>query len=188
MHTTGTVYDGTLLRYRASKFDCDVCPLKLKCCPNTSARHVPRDLQEDARDLARRLMGTKRFLKSRDERKRVEDFPAHATSSISPPSCRTSKRWRCEPSNLQTRHGPPRLRQLRCQPDWSGQKSHTRSHLNQVDPKGRSFRKDRLFRQHGHSRRFGRFGLMSVIPPIASGKRTMSATCQTATCSSDRQP
>ena len=35
LHSTGTVYDGTLLRYRASKFDCDVCPLKKKCCPNT---------------------------------------------------------------------------------------------------------------------------------------------------------
>src|SRR5215469_1943908 len=76
-HTTGTVYDGTLLRYRASKFDCDACPFKMRCCPNTSARHVPRDLQEDARDVARRLMGTKRFLKSRDERKRVEMRFAH---------------------------------------------------------------------------------------------------------------
>jgi len=77
LHTTGTVYDGTLLRYRASKFDCDACPFKMRCCPNTSARHVPRDLQEDARDVARRLMGTKRFLKSRDERKRVEMRFAH---------------------------------------------------------------------------------------------------------------
>ena len=77
MHTTGTVYDGTLLRYRASKFDCDVCSLKMKCCPKTPARHVPRDLQEDARDVARRLMGTKHFLKSRDERKRVEMRFAH---------------------------------------------------------------------------------------------------------------
>jgi transposase len=77
MHTTGTVYDGTLLRYRASKFDCDVCSLKTKCCPKTPARHVPRDLQEDARDVARRLMGTKHFLKSRDERKRVEMRFAH---------------------------------------------------------------------------------------------------------------
>ena len=77
LRSTGTVYDGTLLRYRASKFDCDVCPLKMKCCPNTSARHVPRDLQEDARDVARRLMGTKRFLRSRDERKRVEMRFAH---------------------------------------------------------------------------------------------------------------
>jgi hypothetical protein len=77
LHSTGTVYDGTLLRYRASKFDCDVCPLKMKCCPNTPARHVLRDLQEDAREVARRLMGTKRFLKSRDERKRVEMRFAH---------------------------------------------------------------------------------------------------------------
>ena len=109
LHSTGTVYDGTLLRYRASKFDCDVCPLKMKCCPNTFPRHVPRDLQEEARDVARRLMGTKRFLKSRDERERLEmrfahlkihhgfermrleDCPALVTSSISPLSYRTSR-------------------------------------------------------------------------------------------------
>ena len=77
MRTPGTVYDGTLLRYRASKFDCDVCSLKMKCCPKTPARHVPRDLQEDARDVARRLMGTKHFLKSRAERQRVEMRFAH---------------------------------------------------------------------------------------------------------------
>jgi hypothetical protein len=42
-----------------------------------AARQVPRDVHEDARDMARRLMGTKRFLKSRDERKRVEMRFAH---------------------------------------------------------------------------------------------------------------
>ena len=77
LRTTGTVYDGTLLRYRASKFDCDACPLKMGCCPNSPARHVPRDLQENARDVARRLMRTKAFLKSRDERKCVEMRFAH---------------------------------------------------------------------------------------------------------------
>jgi len=77
LHTTGTVHDGNMLRYRASKFDCDVCALKARCCPNTAARQVPRDVHEDARDRARRLMGTKRFLKSRDERKRVEMRFAH---------------------------------------------------------------------------------------------------------------
>ena len=41
LRTTGTVYDGTLLRYRASKFDFDASPLKMKCCPNSPARHVP---------------------------------------------------------------------------------------------------------------------------------------------------
>jgi Transposase DDE domain len=77
LHTTGTVHDGNMLRYRASKFDCDACALKARCCPNMAARQVPRDVHEDARDRARQLMGTKRFLKSRDERKRVEMRFAH---------------------------------------------------------------------------------------------------------------
>ena len=101
---------GTLLRYRASKFDCDVCSLKMKCCPKTPARHVPRDLQEDARDVARRLMGTKHFLKSRDERKRVEmrfahlkihhGFRTHATSRSIRRARRIPSRRHCaEPQN-----------------------------------------------------------------------------------------
>jgi Transposase DDE domain len=69
----------TMLRYRASKFDCDVCALKVKCCPNMPARQVPRDVHENARDVARRLMRTRAFLKSRDERKRVEMRFAHLT-------------------------------------------------------------------------------------------------------------
>jgi transposase len=77
LHTTGRVHDGNMLRYRASKFDCDACAMKMRCCPNMAARQVPRDVHEDARDMARRLMGTKRFLRSRDERKRVEMRFAH---------------------------------------------------------------------------------------------------------------
>src|SRR5476651_2198250 len=53
LHTTGTVHDGNTLRYRASKFDCDVCVLKMQCCPNTPARQVPRDLHKDARGTCR---------------------------------------------------------------------------------------------------------------------------------------
>jgi IS5 family transposase len=77
LHTTGTVHDGNTLRYRASKFDCEVCALKLQCCPNGPTRTVPRDVHEYARDVTRRLMRTKAFLKSRDERKRVEMRFAH---------------------------------------------------------------------------------------------------------------
>jgi transposase len=80
LHSTGTLHEGRMLRYRASKFDCDVCPLKRRCSPNTPARQVPRDLHEDARDVARRLMRTRAFLKSRDERKRVEMRFAHLKS------------------------------------------------------------------------------------------------------------
>ena len=38
---------------------------------------MPRDLHEDARDIARKKMKTKAFAKSRDERKRVEMRFAH---------------------------------------------------------------------------------------------------------------
>jgi hypothetical protein len=73
LHTTGTVHDGNTLRYRASKFDCEVCALKMQCRPKEGpARQIPPHVHEYARDVTRRLMRTKAFLKSRDQRKRVE--------------------------------------------------------------------------------------------------------------------
>jgi hypothetical protein len=45
---------------------------KARWRPKEPSRKIPRDLHEHARDVARRLMRTKGFLKSRDERKRVE--------------------------------------------------------------------------------------------------------------------
>jgi Transposase DDE domain len=77
LHTTGTIYDGTTLRYRASKLDCDVCALKMRCCPHTPARQIPRDVHEDARDVARALAKTEAFERSRRYRKRVEMLFAH---------------------------------------------------------------------------------------------------------------
>jgi hypothetical protein len=49
----------------------------MKCCPNTPARQVPRDLHEDARDVARALAKTEAFEQSRRERKKVEMRFAH---------------------------------------------------------------------------------------------------------------
>jgi transposase len=77
LHTSGTVHEGYKLRYLASKLDCEVCPLKMQCCPKAQSREVPRDVHEYARDVTRRLMRTKAFLKSRDQRKRVEMRFAH---------------------------------------------------------------------------------------------------------------
>src|SRR5271169_106407 len=77
LHTSGTVHEGYKVRYRASKFDCEVCALKIRCCPKGPSREVPRDVHEYARDVTRRLMRTKAFLKSRDQRKRVEMRFAH---------------------------------------------------------------------------------------------------------------
>lgn len=77
LETTGTMHDGKTLLYRASKLDCDRCPLKPTCCPNTPSRKIPRDLHEDARDHARSLIGTEPYERSRRERKKVEMLFAH---------------------------------------------------------------------------------------------------------------
>ena len=70
--TTGSVGDDHVLRYLASKRNCDACTLKPQCSPKMPFRKVTRDINEDARDLARALMGTPEFDKSRDQRKKVE--------------------------------------------------------------------------------------------------------------------
>src|SRR6267154_3611786 len=86
MHGRGSERAARSLRHRTSRSssrllhrlnDCDVCTHKMQCCPTTPARQVPRDINEYARDVARRTMRTKAFLKSRDERKRVEMRFAH---------------------------------------------------------------------------------------------------------------
>lgn len=77
LKTSGTIHADHRLRYRAVKSDCIACPLRERCCPKEAPRYVARDLNEDARDVARRKMKTKAFIKSRDERKRVEMRFAH---------------------------------------------------------------------------------------------------------------
>ena len=62
---------------RASKRDCEVCPLKPRCCPNTPARKVPRSIHEGARDLARDIAKTEAYQISRCQRKKVEMLFAH---------------------------------------------------------------------------------------------------------------
>ena len=75
--TTGRVHDGRTILYLASTRDCGSCPIKSQCTPNMTFRKIPRDVHEDARDQARALMGTPGFVKSRDERKKVEMRFAH---------------------------------------------------------------------------------------------------------------
>jgi transposase len=77
LKTTGKVHDGRTILYRASKSDCQSCPLKPRCCPNMPQRKIPRDVNEAARDIARSLVGTPAFERSWDERKKVEMRFAH---------------------------------------------------------------------------------------------------------------
>ena len=49
----------------------------MQCSPNTPMRQYPRDLHEDARDVARALAKTEAYEQSRRERKKVEMRFAH---------------------------------------------------------------------------------------------------------------
>src|ERR1700693_1033474 len=66
-----------LLRYRASKHDCDISPLKPRRCPNARPRKLLRSIHEGARDLARDIAETDAYQTSRRQRKKVEMLFAH---------------------------------------------------------------------------------------------------------------
>ena len=75
LHTLVTK-DNTVI-YFASKLDCDACPLKEQCCPNTPARKIARSIHEGARDVARRIARTAAYKQSCKDRKKVEMLFAH---------------------------------------------------------------------------------------------------------------
>ncbi len=81
--TTGRVFSGNTLYYRASKFDCEGCPLKARCCPKSPVRRVQRDVNEAARDTTRALMETEAYAASGVERKKIERLFGEAKQILS---------------------------------------------------------------------------------------------------------
>lgn len=75
--TTGHIGPDHAIRYQASLSDCRACVLKPKCCPKMPARRIVRDVNEDARDIARALAKTAAFERSRRYRKSVEMLFPH---------------------------------------------------------------------------------------------------------------
>jgi hypothetical protein len=71
------VDENGMMRYRASKLDCDCCSLKPRCCPNAPARKILRSIHEGARDMARDIATTEAYVTSRRERKKIEMLFAH---------------------------------------------------------------------------------------------------------------
>ncbi len=59
-------------RYRAAKSDCDVRPLKSRCCPNVASRKVLRSVHEGARDMAHDITRTDADVTASYTRKKVE--------------------------------------------------------------------------------------------------------------------
>src|SRR5204862_816410 len=66
-----------MMRYRASKLDCQGCSLKPQCCPNAPVRKIPRSIHESARDMARDIAKTEAYRTSRCQRKKIEMLFAH---------------------------------------------------------------------------------------------------------------
>jgi len=75
--TTGRIRDDDMRPYRASKRDCDVCPLKVQCCPKDTSRKLLRNVYEEARDVARTIARSEAFERSCRDRKRIEMLFAH---------------------------------------------------------------------------------------------------------------
>lgn len=65
------------IRYRASKHDCDACPLKSQCCPKDDGRRLMRSVHEAARDVARDIRKTDAYMTSFIQRRKVEMLFAH---------------------------------------------------------------------------------------------------------------
>src|SRR4029077_4192889 len=61
----------------ASKYDCQTCRLKPRCCPKEPARYVPRSIYAGARDMARQIARSSEGRIARRLRKKVEMLFAH---------------------------------------------------------------------------------------------------------------
>jgi transposase len=71
LKTSGTVYDGTTLKYIAKRSDCGQCPLKPQCTTGRE-RRVQRDVNQQAREYAQALMDTDAYRQSATDRKKIE--------------------------------------------------------------------------------------------------------------------
>ncbi|WP_170608768.1 transposase [Ruegeria arenilitoris] len=64
-------------KYRALKADCQNCPSKPKCCPNSDTRAISREKYEIVRDFARRCVNSEFNWTAQRRRKKVEMLFAH---------------------------------------------------------------------------------------------------------------
>lgn len=71
LKTSGTVHDGTTIKYIAMRSDCAACPLKPQCTTGRE-RRICRDVNQEARDYTQALMQTEAYGVSRAERKKIE--------------------------------------------------------------------------------------------------------------------
>ena len=69
--------DTTSTKYSALQADCEICPLRMKCCPKGVPRRLNRSEFEGARQMARDIARTPDYAISCKLRKKVEMLFAH---------------------------------------------------------------------------------------------------------------
>jgi hypothetical protein len=82
LKTSGTVHDGTTIKYIAKRSDCRQCPLKPQCTTGRE-RRVSRDVNQEARDYTQALMETDAYRQSNIDRKQIERLFGEAKSQLS---------------------------------------------------------------------------------------------------------
>ena len=82
LKASGTVHDGTTLKYIAKRSECRQCPLKPQCTTGRE-RRVSRDVNQEARDYTQALMGTKSYRRSAVRRKQIERLFGEAKRHLS---------------------------------------------------------------------------------------------------------
>ena len=82
LKTSGTVHDGTTIKYIAKRSDCRQCPLKPQCTTGRE-RRVSTDVNQEARDYTQALMETDAYRQSNIDRKQIERLFGEAKSQLS---------------------------------------------------------------------------------------------------------
>jgi hypothetical protein len=82
LKTSGTVHDGTTLKYIAKRSDCGQCPLKPRCTTGRE-RRVGRDVNQEAREYTQGLMDTDAYRESATDRKKIERLFGEAKRHLS---------------------------------------------------------------------------------------------------------
>jgi len=82
LKTSGTVHDGTTIKYIAKRSDCAACPLKPQCTTGQE-RRICRDANQEARDYTQALMETEAYAASSGERKKIETLFGEAKHILS---------------------------------------------------------------------------------------------------------
>jgi transposase len=81
LRSSGTVLDGSTLKYIARRSDCARCTLKPRCTTGRE-RRLSRDVNQDARDHTQSLKDTEPFLRSRTRRKKIETLFGEAKRNL----------------------------------------------------------------------------------------------------------